>query len=128
MGGSAPRRKGLQYERELAECMEEAGFTVRRAPRSDGRALGEAPGVDMLLGEVRVQAKRRAVIASYLTPPPGADVTVVREDYNPQSLVVMKLETFLERQRQLEGLGSEEERTGPRPLTDTEREGLRRVA
>jgi hypothetical protein len=65
---------------------------------SNGRALGESKGVDLVLGlqgEWRVQAKRRKSVANYLQPPEGCDVTVVREDYG-ESLAILPYETLLQ--------------------------------
>ena len=44
---------------------------------------------------LRIQAKRRASIASYLEPPEGTDAVVVRED-RADNLVVLGLEDFLD--------------------------------
>jgi Holliday junction resolvase len=92
------KRKGDRYERELVDAAEAAGVPAQRAFMSNGKALGESSGVDLVLGlqgEWRVQAKRRKSVAGYLKPPDGADVTIVREDYG-ESLVVVPYETFLE--------------------------------
>lgn len=92
------KRKGDRFERELVRQAEAAGVPAQRAFMSNGRALGEAKGVDLVLGlqgEWRIQAKRRKSIAQYLTPPEGADVVAVREDYG-DSLVVLPYEAFLD--------------------------------
>jgi len=92
------KRKGDKFERELVNAARDAGLDAQRAYMSNGRALGESEGVDLVLGlqgEWRVQAKRRKSVANYLTAPEGADVTVVREDYG-DALVVLPFETFLD--------------------------------
>jgi Holliday junction resolvase len=97
------KRKGNRYEREIVEEAEANGLEAERAYASDGRSLGEAEECDVLIrgteamitDAVRVQAKRRKNIAQYLTPPEGADVNVVRENYG-DSLAVVPLSMFLE--------------------------------
>jgi Holliday junction resolvase len=92
------KRKGDKFERELVNQAEAAGVPAQRAFMSNGRALGESEGVDLVLGlqgEWRIQAKRRKSVANYLTPPEGADVTIIRED-RADSLVVMPLGTFFD--------------------------------
>ena len=97
------KRKGNRYEREIVEDAEAKGLEAERAFASNGRALGEQECVDLLIrgradmvtDVVRIQAKRRKSIAQYLTPPEGADVTVIREDRG-QSLVVCPLDEYLD--------------------------------
>jgi len=50
----------------------------------------DTSGMDAL----RIQAKRRAIIASYLEPPEGTDA-VVRED-RADNLVVLRFKDFLD--------------------------------
>jgi hypothetical protein len=79
------------------------GLEAERAYASDGRSLGEAEECDLLIRDtdaqvleaVRVQAKRRKSIAQYLTPPEGADINVIRENYG-ESLAVVPWDLFLE--------------------------------
>lgn len=91
--------KGKNYERELVALFKKLGYDAERAWGSDGRALGEAKSVDLLLrvnGETyRIQAKRPARIAEYIKPPEGADIVVMREDHG-SNLVVLPLDMFLE--------------------------------
>jgi hypothetical protein len=93
------KRKGDAFEREIVHDAEAAGLTAERAFMSNGRALGCAETVDVLVHDAsgtpwRVQAKRRATVASYLAPPDGADVTVVRAD-RADALVVLPWTRFL---------------------------------
>ena len=97
------KRKGNRYEREIVEDAEAHGLEAERAYASDGRSLGEAEECDVLIrgradmvtDAVRIQAKRRKSIAQYLSPPDGADVTVIREDRG-QSLAVVPLDDYLD--------------------------------
>jgi hypothetical protein len=82
----------------LVNQAEAAGVPAQRAFMSNGKALGEAEGVDLVLGlqgEWRVQAKRRKSVAKYLTPPEGADLTVIREDYG-DALAVLPFDVLLD--------------------------------
>jgi len=92
-------RKGKRFEREVVNDAEAAGLRAERAYASNGRALGESDTVDVTVeapgGQTwRAQCKRRKSVASYLAPPDGADVTVIRED-RAESLVVVPLDRFL---------------------------------
>ena len=91
---SSSSRKGSTAEREVVKIAQAHGMPAQRAYGSDGRALGEASTVDIMVGEYRVQVKRRAKIAEYVFPPPGADVTAIREDRGDWH-IVMTLEEFL---------------------------------
>lgn len=91
------KRKGNRFERELREAFRQAGLRAERAWASNGCALttdsGDrcAEGVDLLVeGGLKVQAKRRASVAKYLTPPEGAHLTIVRED-RAEALAVLPL-------------------------------------
>lgn len=95
------RRKGDRFEREIVHAAAEAGLRAERAWGSDGRALQAADGractsdVDLLIeGRLKVQAKRRKAVASYIKPPAGAHATIVREDRG-EALVVLPLGLFL---------------------------------
>ena len=93
------KQKGNGYEREIVKEAEAHGFGAERAYASNGRALGEAEEVDVLIKtqrrNFRVQAKRRKKIASFLKIPEGADVVFVREDRG-ESQVIMPSSLFYE--------------------------------
>lgn len=95
------KRKGNRFERELREAFQEAGLRAERAYASNGQSLTTDAGarcsskVDLLVeGGLCVQAKRRASIAAYLTPPDGAHLTVVRED-RAEALAVLPLSLLI---------------------------------
>jgi hypothetical protein len=115
------KRKGSRFEREIVHDAEAAGLTAERAYASDGRALGCAETVDVLVHDAsgtpwKVQAKRRATVASYLAPPEGADVTVVRAD-RADALVVLPWARFL-RMLASASLGTAAEDAEPDPAPD----------
>lgn len=73
-------RRGSNFEREIVNIARAAGFRAERAYGSNGRALGESEQVDVLIGNLRVQAKRRKKLAEYLQIPDGADCVVFKQD------------------------------------------------
>ena len=94
------KRKGNGYERELVKEFEAAGLRAERAWGSNGCALSTDDGarctsdVDLLIeGKLKAQAKRRKSVATYLKPPDGAHVAIIREDRG-ESLVTMPLALF----------------------------------
>ena len=80
MGGSASKRKGNGYERELVKQAEASGLEAKRAWGSDGRSMGMHEEVDCLVNGQKVQAKRRKSIAKFLKPTEHVDIVVFRED------------------------------------------------
>jgi Holliday junction resolvase len=97
------KRKANRHEREIVRTAEAKGLEAERAYASNGESLGEVEACDVLVrgrdGDVvdalRIQAKRRASIASYLEPPEGTDAVVVRED-RADNLIVLPLTAFLD--------------------------------
>jgi len=97
------KRKANRHEREIVKIAEAKGLEAERAYASNGESLGEVEACDCLvrgrdsdvMDALRIQAKRRASIASYLEPPEGTDCVVVRED-RADNLVVLDLEDFLD--------------------------------
>lgn len=74
--------RGNRFERELVGVIREAGLEVKRARGSDGRSLGLAETVDLLIGgEIRVQAKVRKKLPKYLEVKEDEfDIVVFKED------------------------------------------------
>lgn len=94
------KRKGVLFESSLVKELKARGLEAERAYASNGKALGESEDVDLVFtdrGGFRwtVQAKRRAKLPSYIKPPPGAKVTMLREDRG-ETLVVIPLDIFIE--------------------------------
>jgi len=80
--------KGNNFERELVNQAQDSGLVAERAYASNGRALGEAEAVDLVVGAKRVQAKRRKKIASFLEIPDGCDAVVFREDRGETKVLI----------------------------------------
>ena len=74
------KRKGTAYENEIVSKLKESGFSdVKRAWGSDGRSMGEAPDVDIVADNIKIQAKRRKSIPKWLSLG-HCDIVVFRED------------------------------------------------
>jgi hypothetical protein len=74
------KRKGTAYENEIVSKLKESGFSdVKRAWGSDGRSMGEAPDVDIVADDIKIQAKRRKSIPKWLSLG-NCDIVVFRED------------------------------------------------
>jgi len=88
VNGRSSKRKGSTAEREAVNLARAAGLKAERAYASNGRALGHTEDVDAEIAGYRIQVKRRARIATYVKPPAGADITVIREDRGPWYAVI----------------------------------------
>ena len=94
---SKSKAKGNRFEREVVKIAKEHGFESRRAWGSNGQALGMHEEVDLTLGknpELKIQAKCRKSIASYLIPSEHVDAVVCKEDRG-EPLMIMRLDDWL---------------------------------
>lgn len=90
------KRRGTDFEREVVEAALEHRLDAVRAWGSDGRALGLAPEVDVLVAEhFKIQCKRRKRLPAYLLPAPGIHGTAIRQDGNRETYIVVRLDDLL---------------------------------
>ena len=89
------KTKGNGFERECVKKAIDFGFESKRAWGSNGISLGYCPEVDMIIGKLTAQCKRRKEIAEYIKPPAGVDIVLLREDHGAP-YVVMPYEKFLQ--------------------------------
>lgn len=89
------KRRGNDLEREIVSLAQDRGLPAKRAWGSNGQALGEHETVDLLLAGLKIQAKRRKSIASFLQVPEACDAVVFRQDRKP-AMVLMSLERLFE--------------------------------
>lgn len=82
------KRKGNNYERELVNQATDSGLAAKRAYASNGESLGLHAEVDLLVGGLRVQAKRRKLVAEFMVPSDHVDAVAIRQDRG-ETLVVM---------------------------------------
>ena len=86
--------KGNTFEREIVRLFESYGIDCKRAWGSNVQSLGLHEEVDCLAqGDLRIQAKRRKKIASWLKPSEVVDAVVVREDRG-ETYIIIRLEEF----------------------------------
>ena len=88
------KRRGNILEYEVVAAAKEYGLDAQRAWGSDGRALGEHPEVDVMIGTWTIQCKRRKKLPQWLTPSKHVDIQVVRQDRD-KPYVVIDLKMFL---------------------------------
>ena len=94
-GGLKSKRKGSQFERECVTLARAFGIPSQRAWGSNGQSLGLAKDVDLVVGEWKVQAKRRKRLPKFLQIPQGCDLVVTRMD-NAETYVLIPYRRFLE--------------------------------
>ena len=87
--------KGNTFERECVNKAKNKGIKAKRAYASNGMSLGLEEEVDALIGQYKVQCKRRKRIAKWLKPPDCCDIALVRED-RVNAYVVMEYDEWLD--------------------------------
>ena len=91
---SKNKRRGNDFEVELREAAKAAGFQAVRAWGSDGRSLGEAADVDLVVNGFKVQAKRRKKLPAYLEIPDSCDIVAFKQD-RKKPMVLIYYDDFL---------------------------------
>ena len=97
---SPSKAKGNRFEREVVNKAIEAGFTAQRAWGSNGQSLGLHEEVDLTIGEepkIKIQAKCRKKIASFLIPSEHVDAVVCKQDRG-ETLIILKFSDWLKDQ------------------------------
>tara|TARA_Y100000310_G_C20017685_1_gene505937 strand:+ start:52 stop:366 length:315 start_codon:yes stop_codon:yes gene_type:complete len=78
------KQKGNRFERECVEKAKNQGFYSERAYGSNGKALGEAETVDVIIiangNKFKAQCKVRNKIPKYIKIPEGCNVVLFKED------------------------------------------------
>ena len=87
--------RGKNLERLLVNKAKEKGFKAIRAWGSNGKALGMDETVDLLIEDIRIQAKKRKKIADYLSITEHYDVVAVQQD-RQEAMIIMPFNMFLE--------------------------------
>ena len=87
--------KGNTFERECVNKAKKKGIEAKRAYASNGKSLGLHEEVDALIGQYKVQCKRRKHIAKWLKPPDCCDIALVREDRG-EAYVIMEYDEWLD--------------------------------
>ena len=95
---SPSKQKGNRFEREVVNKAVQSGLTAKRAWGSNGAALGMHEEVDLVIGkqpEIKIQAKCRRKLASYLIPSEHVDAVVCKQDRG-EVLIILRFEDWLE--------------------------------
>lgn len=90
------KNKGNSFERRCVKIAQSKNLPAERMWGSDGRSRGLPKDVDIVVGDMHCQCKKRARIASYVKIPEGCDATIIAEDYG-KPLIVLDYETYLDR-------------------------------
>ena len=93
------KAKGCAAEREVCRLAEAHGLTAKRAWGSDGRSMGMAQGVDVLLqGRIKLQIKRVKALPKWLGMTSEVDTVALREDRGEWYAIVRLDDWLQERQ------------------------------
>ena len=88
------KQKGNRFEREIVKLAQEFGLKAVRCWGSDGRSMGLAEEVDVVIEDYTIQAKIRKAIAKWILPTAQVDAQVVRAN-NGKSFIIMRFEDWL---------------------------------
>ena len=95
---SPSKAKGNRFEREIVNKAVQSGLTAKRAWGSNGASLGMHEEVDLVIGkepEIKIQAKCRKSLASFLQPTEHVDAVVCKQDRG-ETLIILRFEDWLE--------------------------------
>lgn len=89
--------RGKNFERVLVDKFKDSNIIATRAWGSNGRALGHAEEVDILLGNgLKIQAKKRKVVPKYINEwLTNVDLCILGED-RKDPIVIMPFQLLLE--------------------------------
>jgi hypothetical protein len=75
---------------------EKSGLKARRSWGSDGRAMGYAKGVDVLVDEeIKIQCKKKKKLPQWLVVEEGVDYQVFQTDYK-KPMIIIPVEEFFD--------------------------------
>ena len=95
---SPSKAKGNRFEREIVIKAKESGLTAKRAWGSNGASLGMHEEVDLVIGkepEIKIQAKCRKKLASFLQPSEHVDAVICKQDRG-ETLIILRFEDWLD--------------------------------
>jgi hypothetical protein len=91
------KKKGSAFESECVKIAQALGFTAQRAWGSNGQAMGQHEEVDVLIGGVPFQCKRRGRITQDIFPGDNVEGQIIRADRQACAYVVLPLPLFLDK-------------------------------
>ena len=95
---SPSKAKGNRFEREIVNKATQSGLSAKRAWGSNGASLGMHEEVDLIIGRdpvIKIQAKCRKSLASFLQPTEHVDAVVCKQDRG-ETLIILRFEDWLE--------------------------------
>ena len=95
---SPSKQKGNRFEREVVNKAVQSGLTAKRAWGSNGASLGMHEEVDLVIGkepEIKIPAKCRKTLATFLQPTEHVDAVVCKQDRG-ETLIILRFEDWLE--------------------------------
>ena len=95
---SPSKQKGNRFEREIVNRAVQSGLTAKRAWGSNGASLGMHEEVDLVIGkepEIKIQAKCRKKLDTFLQPTEHVDAVVCKQDRG-ETLIILRFEDWLE--------------------------------
>ena len=95
---SPSKAKGNRFEREVVNRAIQSGLTAKRAWGSNGASLGMHEEVDLIIGkepQIKIQAKCRKSLASFLQPSEHVDAVVCKQDRG-ETLIILRFEDWLD--------------------------------
>jgi len=95
---SRSKIKGNQFETRVAKLAKAEGLPAVRAWGSNGASLGMHEEVDLIIGKdpvIKIQAKCRKSLASFLQPTEHVDAVVCKQDRG-ETLIILRFEDWLE--------------------------------
>jgi hypothetical protein len=97
--GRRNKQRGSEFEREVVNTAKKFDLEAKRAWGSNGRSLGLHDTVDVVIGKLRGQCKRKKKLPQFLFPDKlqerkEFDCLLIRGD-NEKPLIVLDFEYFL---------------------------------
>ena len=95
---SPSKATGNRFEREIVNKATQSGLSAKRAWGSNGASLGMHEEVDLIIGKdpvIKIQAKCRKSLASFLQPTEHVDAVVCKQDRG-ETLIILRFEDWLE--------------------------------
>ena len=81
MATNKSKAKGNRFEKEIVDVVNLHEISAVRAWGSNGMSIGEHPEVDVLINDdIKVQAKVRKKLPSYIIPSEHVDIQIIKED------------------------------------------------
>jgi hypothetical protein len=88
------KKRGKKLESDVVKLAQSLGLEAKRAWGSNGKALGEHEEVDVMIGDLKFQCKRKKKFPKWMKRSEFVNGHIIRED-DENALVVIPLKIFL---------------------------------